>query len=124
VDLSCGEAVLRGSDIYHIGVVGATWNVKKGSKVAVYLDFFRVITKGTRDVKLDYSIFLGNGISYFDCEDFFTTKSNGIGVKMIETEYVMPALNGLLPDLLCAQNLPSLIVTHLLDPQPGERGTR
>lgn len=31
-----------------------------------------------------------------------------------------PSLSGVLPDLLFLQNLPSVVVGHVLDPQPGE----
>ena len=31
-----------------------------------------------------------------------------------------PSLGGVLPHLLFLQNLPSVVVGHVLDPQPGE----
>jgi hypothetical protein len=39
----------------------------------------------------------------------------------IQTEqiYETPSLNGVMEDVLFLQNIPSIVVGHLLDPQPG-----
>lgn len=34
--------------------------------------------------------------------------------------YKCPSLNGILPHVLFLQNLPSVVVGHVLNPQPGE----
>jgi len=37
----------------------------------------------------------------------------------VEQIYETPSLNGVMDDLLFLQNIPSIVVGHLLDPQPG-----
>lgn len=45
----------------------------------------------------------------------------GVGVVMTETEYRMPALNGVLSEWLFLQNLPSIAASVLLNPKKGSR---
>ena len=44
----------------------------------------------------------------------------GLGVRMTEPLYCAPTLAGLLPGLLIAQNLPSIVCCHVLGPQIGQ----
>ena len=39
---------------------------------------------------------------------------------MMSPLFSCPSLGGVLPHLLFLQNLPSVVVGHVLDPQPGE----
>ncbi len=43
-----------------------------------------------------------------------------IAVSMVERVYETLPLNGILPGLIYLQNLPSMVVSHVLNPQPGE----
>nr|KAF6431980.1 NOP2/Sun RNA methyltransferase 6 [Rousettus aegyptiacus] len=45
----------------------------------------------------------------------------GIGIRMTEPVYLSPSFDNVLASYLFLQNLPSAVVTHVLDPQPGER---
>ncbi|XP_032329542.1 tRNA (cytosine(72)-C(5))-methyltransferase NSUN6 isoform X3 [Camelus ferus] len=45
----------------------------------------------------------------------------GIGVRMTEPVYLSPSFDNVLPSYLFLQNLPSAVVAHVLNPQPGER---
>ncbi|GAB5573328.1 tRNA (cytosine(72)-C(5))-methyltransferase NSUN6 isoform X1 [Prionailurus iriomotensis] len=45
----------------------------------------------------------------------------GIGIRMTEPIYLSPSFDNVLPNYLFLQNLPSAVVTHVLDPQPGEK---
>ncbi|NXF97146.1 NOP2 methyltransferase, partial [Eubucco bourcierii] len=45
----------------------------------------------------------------------------GLGIRMTEPVYLSPSFDGVLPRLLFLQNLPSVVVSHVLNPQPGER---
>ncbi|KAB1254052.1 putative methyltransferase NSUN6 [Camelus dromedarius] len=47
--------------------------------------------------------------------------SRGIGVRMTEPVYLSPSFDNVLPSYLFLQNLPSAVVAHVLNPQPGER---
>ncbi|XP_012368131.1 putative methyltransferase NSUN6 isoform X1 [Octodon degus] len=45
----------------------------------------------------------------------------GVGVRMTEPVYLSPSFDNVLPSYLFLQNLPSAVVTHVLNPQPGEK---
>ncbi|XP_042713446.2 tRNA (cytosine(72)-C(5))-methyltransferase NSUN6 isoform X1 [Chrysemys picta bellii] len=45
----------------------------------------------------------------------------GIGVRMTDPVYLSPSLDNVLSSYLFLQNLPSAVVSHVLNPQPGER---
>lgn len=49
------------------------------------------------------------------------TQLRGIAVRMTERRYESPSLNGVLPQWLFLQNLPSMLVSHVLAPRPGDR---
>mmetsp|Transcript_25985 Transcript_25985/g.72779 ORF Transcript_25985/g.72779 Transcript_25985/m.72779 type:complete len:115 (-) Transcript_25985:910-1254(-) len=44
----------------------------------------------------------------------------GQTLRLLERVHQLPALNNILPDLIALQSLPSSLVAHVLDPQPGE----
>ena len=46
--------------------------------------------------------------------------SSGVAVHMTSPLFRCPSLGGVLPQLLFLQNLPSVVVGHVLDPQPGD----
>lgn len=52
--------------------------------------------------------------------EIFYYISRGVGIKMTQPLYEAPSLDDILPDLLFAQNLPSIVCSLVLDPQPGE----
>ena len=45
---------------------------------------------------------------------------SGLAIRMVEPLYTAPSLFGVLPSLIFPQNLPSIVCSHILDPQPGE----
>lgn len=51
----------------------------------------------------------------------FNLYSSGVGIRMTDGVYIAPSLSGVLPSLVFPQNLPSIVCSHVLDPQPGER---
>lgn len=65
-------------------------------------------------------IFIGNGVCMMERIDMFNAL-HGVGIKMKERIYVHPPLNGVMTDTLFLQNIPSIVVSHVLDPQPGEK---
>ncbi|ELK16959.1 Putative methyltransferase NSUN6 [Pteropus alecto] len=107
VGAQCGNAVLRGAHVYVPGIVSASkCKCKKGAK-----EF-----DGTK-------VFLGNGISEVSRKEIFSglPELKGIGIRMTEPVYLSPSFDNVLSSYLFLQNLPSAVVTHVLDPQPGER---
>jgi len=68
----------------------------------------------------DGIVVLGRGVMEVDKKEAFTS-SEGVGCRMSECVYRAPPLNGLLSSQMYIQNLPSMVVPHVLDPQEGER---
>ena len=52
------------------------------------------------------------------CRIFFVC--SGVAIQMRFPLYSCPSLSGVLPHLLFLQNLPSVVVGHVLGPCPGE----
>ncbi|XP_017456061.1 tRNA (cytosine(72)-C(5))-methyltransferase NSUN6 isoform X2 [Rattus norvegicus] len=49
------------------------------------------------------------------------TGPRGIGIRMTEPIYLSPSFDNVLSGYIFLQNLPSTVVAHVLDPQPGEK---
>jgi 16S rRNA C967 or C1407 C5-methylase (RsmB/RsmF family) len=129
VDRFCAEAVLRGSDIFVKGILCADAGIRNGEEVAVYANLPRSnnsttskpITRGMLlQNYCDRCVFIGIGISQCKRAHYFA-QTLGLGVVMISTAgYPQPPLNGVLVGKMILQNLPSVVVAHALNPQPGE----
>ena len=127
IDRLCGEAVLRGADIFVKGVLVTDMGIRKGEEVAVYADLMRgdKILRGS--LMEDYAgecVFLGLGFAVCDRATIFR-ENHGLGIKMCLQQtkragLVLPSINGVLPDKMFVQNLPSILVGHALGPKPGD----
>ena len=121
VDIVCGEAVLRGADIFVKGVFGASAGLESGNRVSVYADTRRTLLRGSVCESLEGMRLLGIGTCHIDRPALFREPS-GLAVTM---DHVisgdLPSMSGILNGLLYVQTLPSLTVAHVLDAQPGER---
>jgi hypothetical protein len=132
-DRLCGEAVLRGSDIFVRGILAADPGIHAGETVAVYADIPLQSNevhrkKIARGILLENyhgnCVFLGLGtMKCSRCEIF--SQSSGIAVSMsLEASErvgpLLPPLSGVLTDKMMLQNLPSILVAHALKPQPGD----
>uniref|UniRef100_A0A8C3YTC3 NOP2/Sun RNA methyltransferase 6 n=1 Tax=Catagonus wagneri TaxID=51154 RepID=A0A8C3YTC3_9CETA len=122
VGAQCGSAVLRGAHVYVPGIVSASKFMKGGDVVSVYSDIKGRCKKGAKEFD-GTKIFLGNGISELSRKEIFSglPELKGIGIRMTEPVYLSPSFDNVLPSYLFLQNLPSAVVTHVLDPQPGEK---
>ncbi|EPY77168.1 putative methyltransferase NSUN6 [Camelus ferus] len=115
VGAQCGSAVLRGAHVYVPGIVSASKFMKAGDVVSIYSDIKGKCKKGAKEFD-GTKIFLGNGISELSRREIFSGLPE---LKGDQKERVKGA-----PELeaLCGkQNLPSAVVAHVLNPQPGER---
>ncbi|XP_033639559.1 tRNA (cytosine(72)-C(5))-methyltransferase NSUN6-like [Asterias rubens] len=123
VDRQCGLAVLRGADVYAPGIMAATQDIIKGDKVSVFVDIDSQCRKGFIHRFKGNKAFIGNGCAAMSRKDLFVGNSSprGMGVHMTEPIFDCPSLNGVLVDRLFLQNLPSIVVSHVLNPQPGRR---
>ncbi|KAK1345577.1 hypothetical protein QTO34_008039 [Cnephaeus nilssonii] len=122
VGAQCGNAVLRGAHVYVPGIVSASKFMKAGDVVSVYSDIKGKCKKGAKEFD-GVKVFLGNGISELSRRGIFSglPERKGIGIRMTEPVYLSPSFDNVLPSYLFLQNLPSAVVTHVLDPQPGEK---
>ncbi|XP_004691339.1 PREDICTED: putative methyltransferase NSUN6 [Condylura cristata] len=122
VGAQCGNAVLRGAHVYVPGIVSASKFMKAGDVISVYSDVKGKCKKGAKEFD-GTKVFLGNGVSELSRKEIFggLPELKGIGIRMTEPVYLSPSFDNLLPGYVFLQNLPSAVVTHVLDPQPGEK---
>ena len=127
IDRLCGEAVLRGADIFVKGILVTDMGIRKGEEVAVYADLMRGDKVLRGSLMEDYAgecVFLGMGIAECDRSTIFR-ENRGLGIKMCRQQtkragLLLPPINGVLPDKMYVQNLPSVLVGHALGPKPGD----
>ena len=123
VDRICGEAILKGADVFVKGVRAASMGLTAGSTVTVYVDLDGRQLRGSVCDSLQGMRLLGVGECLLDRSTLFKSES-GLGVRMAHVVTGdLPALRslGALDEQMYVQSLPSLCVAHVLDAQPGER---
>ncbi|KAG3257573.1 tRNA (cytosine(72)-C(5))-methyltransferase NSUN6 isoform X1 [Ictidomys tridecemlineatus] len=122
VGAQCGNAVLRGAHVYVPGIMSASKFMKAGDVISVYSDIKGKCKKGAKEFD-GTKVFIGNGISELSRKEIFSglPEMKGIGIRMTEPIYLSPSFDNVLPSYLFLQNLPSAVVTHVLNPQPGEK---
>ncbi|XP_060104381.1 tRNA (cytosine(72)-C(5))-methyltransferase NSUN6 isoform X1 [Heteronotia binoei] len=122
VGSQCGNAVLRGAHVYAPGIISTSKLMKAGDVVSVYSDIEGKCKRGAKEF-LGTKVFLGNGISEVGRNDIFNSNGplKGLGIKMIEPIYLSPSFDNVLSSYIFLQNLPSSVVSYVLNPQPGEK---
>ncbi|XP_039307906.1 tRNA (cytosine(72)-C(5))-methyltransferase NSUN6 isoform X3 [Solenopsis invicta] len=127
VDAICGAAVLRGSHVYAPGIIGMPNGLIINTKVSVFADVTGQCKKGLiKPYANSNKAYLGNGILRQTRKELFCKVSrNPCGVAIIMTDVIsrIPQFNindeSLRPHALL-QNLPSIICSLVLNPQPDE----
>uniref|UniRef100_A0A3Q3VSH2 SAM-dependent MTase RsmB/NOP-type domain-containing protein n=1 Tax=Mola mola TaxID=94237 RepID=A0A3Q3VSH2_MOLML len=122
VGAQCGSAVLRGAHVFAPGIVASPKYMKAGDVVSVFSDLEGKCTRGATSFH-GKRAFVGNGVAQVDRSTIFCAGEpvKGVGVLMVEPLYRSPSFDGVLPSLTFLQNLPSVVVGHVLGPRPGER---
>ncbi|XP_034026609.1 tRNA (cytosine(72)-C(5))-methyltransferase NSUN6 [Thalassophryne amazonica] len=122
VDAQCGSAVLRGAHVFTPGITAGPKFMKCGDVVSVFSDLEGKCTRGATNFE-GMKVFLGNGVAEMNRSSIFCTDEppRGIGVRMVEPLYKSPSFDEVLPNLVFLQNLPSVVVGHVLGPRSGER---
>ncbi|XP_010769380.1 putative methyltransferase NSUN6 isoform X1 [Notothenia coriiceps] len=122
VGAQCGSAVLRGANVFVPGILASPKFMKAGDVVSVFSDLEGRCTRGATSFQ-GMRGFVGNGVAQIDRSGIFCTDvaAKGVGVRMVEPLYQSPSFDGVLPNLAFLQNLPSVVVGHVLGPLPGER---
>ncbi|XP_038044690.1 tRNA (cytosine(72)-C(5))-methyltransferase NSUN6-like isoform X2 [Patiria miniata] len=107
--------VLRVSTLHH--------NMVEGDNVSVYVDVNGLCRRGLTKPFDGAKVFLGNGHVVMSRRELFVTNSEprGVAVRLCEPVFDCPSLNGILTDRLFLQNLPSIVVGHVLNPVAGNR---
>ncbi|KAM4027830.1 tRNA (cytosine(72)-C(5))-methyltransferase NSUN6 isoform 2-T2 [Anomaloglossus baeobatrachus] len=96
--------------------------MKEGDEVSVYSDIEGKCKRGATQFD-GTKIFIGNGISELSRSEIFCSQSpiKGKGIRMTDPVYLSPSFDNVLPRYIFLQNLPSAVVSYVLNPQPGER---
>ncbi|XP_041421530.1 NOP2/Sun RNA methyltransferase 6 L homeolog isoform X4 [Xenopus laevis] len=96
--------------------------MKAGDEVSVFSDIEGKCKRGAKEFTGN-KIFIGNGISELSRNEIFCCNNpvKGKGIKMTEPVYLSPSFDNVLSGYIFLQNLPSAVVSHVLNPQPGER---
>ena len=137
-DRFCGEAVLRGSNIFVRGVLAADRNVECGDDVCVYAHVSSdSIPRGLTIENYHGQhtcVFLGLGKAECTRAKMFN-QSAGLAVTMFNNIIhlssktfervafstkagpLLPSMNGILSNKIMLQNLPPILVAHALNPQ-------
>ncbi|RHZ27858.1 hypothetical protein DYB26_003104 [Aphanomyces astaci] len=121
VDRLCGEAVLRGSDIFARGVMCASSALNAGDRVLVYVDLDHSATRGSdAELHVGRKVLLGVGTAAMPRSEMFRALK-GLAVAVQSRLCAdAPPLNGVLSGHMYMQNTPSSVVAHVLSPQPGD----
>ncbi|XP_010858374.1 PREDICTED: putative methyltransferase NSUN6 [Bison bison bison] len=101
-------------DVLLIPVIGPRKNIKQQTcEVIVGAQCGSAVLRGAH-------VYVPGIVSASKCE-YTVQVSLGVGVRMTEPVYLSPSFDNVLPSYLFLQNLPSAVVSHVLDPQPGEK---
>lgn len=126
VDTSCGAALLRGAHLYAPGVLAMPKGTQMNETVRIYSDLSGKCKKGTNVLfESDEKVLIGIGTVKMTRNDLFIVKDGtpqGIAVEMIRTVSNVPSLGDSFLPLghSILQNLPSIVCSRVLDPQPNE----
>lgn len=136
-DRYCGEAVIRGSDIYVRGIMIADSAIQANEIVAVYADCSDNTKCHSRGMILNDEIRTGRfvylGLGQTACKrSHMFNQSNGLGMRMLlQSRYIMnapnskmtilPPFSGILSKQMSLQNEPSILVAQTLLSQLSHR---
>lgn len=125
VDTSCGAALLRGAHIFAPGVLAMESGTQLKELVNVFADLPGKCKRGTATRYLcNEKIFLGVGEVLMQRHQLYNDSKeplSGIAVRMEHNVSGVPTLGDLSDSEALLQNLPSIVCSRVLAPQPGER---
>ncbi|CAI5740420.1 unnamed protein product [Hyaloperonospora brassicae] len=121
VDRLCGEAVLRGSDIFARGVMSASSSINAEDKVNVFVDLDHNHTRGSDfATHTGRKLLIARGTTKMARTEMFRAVQGLAVTQLVRVCPDAPPMNGVLPGLIYVQNLPCSVVAHVLDPQAGD----
>lgn len=120
VDWKCGMSVLRGADVFVPGILCAPKFLSISDDVAVFADIHGKCLKGSTTFNGE-CLFVGNGRSKVSRAELVKDNvKHGVGIQVTDPLCMAPSFDGIIGDKFYAQNFPSVVVGHVLDPSPGE----
>uniref|UniRef100_M4BK44 SAM-dependent MTase RsmB/NOP-type domain-containing protein n=1 Tax=Hyaloperonospora arabidopsidis (strain Emoy2) TaxID=559515 RepID=M4BK44_HYAAE len=121
VDRLCGEAVLRGSDIFARGVMSASSGLNAEDQVNVFVDLDHHHTRGSDfATHTGRKLLIARGVTKMARTAMFRAVKGLAVTQLVRFCPDAPPMNGVLQNLIYVQNLPCSVVAHVLDPQPGD----
>jgi len=122
-DRFCGEAVLRGADVFVPGILAADKSIHAGDEVAIYAHVGGPLPTRGSATEAGTNVWVGIGIAVHSRSDLFRLQE-GVGVRLLPGRgpgAPLVPLSGIIPDesIVFAQNLPSMLVAHALDVRSG-----
>ncbi|KAF1326972.1 Methyltransferase nsun6, partial [Globisporangium splendens] len=121
VDRLCGEAVLRGSDIYARGIMSASSGINAEDRVNVFVDLDHSNTRGSHaDEHAGRKLLIAHGTTKMARTEMFRAQRGLAVTSLVRVCSDAPSMNGVLNGKVYIQNLPSTVVAHVLNPQEGE----
>lgn len=121
VDHLCGEAVLRGSDIYARGIMSASSGINAEDRVNVFVDLDHLHTRGSSvDDHTGRKLLIAHGTTKMARTEMFRAMRGLAITSIVRVCSDAPPMNGLLSGKIYVQNLPSTVVAHVLDPKEGD----
>ncbi|CAH0478522.1 unnamed protein product [Peronospora belbahrii] len=121
VDRHCGEAVLRGSDIFARGIMSASSGIKAQDVVNVFVDLDHNHTRGS-DFATHHGrkLLIARGVTKMARTEIFRALKGLAITHLIRVCPDAPPMNGILRGQIYVQNLPCSVVAHVLNPQAGD----
>lgn len=121
VDRLCGEAVLRGSDIFARGIMSASAGINSGDEVNIFVDLDHRHTRGSDfETHNGRKLLIALGVTTMTRTEIFRATRGLAVTRLVRLCPDAPPMNGVLPGQIYLQNLPCAVVAHVLDPQPGD----
>lgn len=114
----CGEAVLRGSNVFARGIICASAGISLEDHVVnVFVDLDRNCTRGFPfDMHTGRKLFIGIGKPEMSRGEMFR-EVRGLAVQVLgRVTWNAPPLNDILNGEIYMQNLPSIVCGHVLNP--------
>ncbi|CAI5706157.1 hypothetical protein KXD40_009700 [Peronospora effusa] len=121
VDRLCGEAVLRGSDIFARGVMSASSGINAEDQVNVFVDLDHNHTRGSDfATHRGRKLLIARGVTKMARTEIFRAVRGQAVTQLVRVCPDAPPMNGVLRGQIYVQNLPCSVVAHALDPQEGD----
>ncbi|KAG7384603.1 putative methyltransferase nsun6 [Phytophthora boehmeriae] len=121
VDRLCGEAVLRGSDIFARGVMSASSGINAEDEVNVFVDLDHNHTRGSDFAAHNgRKLLIARGVTKMARTEIFRAVRGLAVTQLVRVCPDAPPMNGVLRGQIYVQNLPCSVVAHALDPQEGD----